>query len=51
MNHEHHIQELEKKIEHIKNEPIKGWIGSLAKAIKIKKIQNKIRSLKKKARA
>lgn len=47
MNKEHHIQELEMAIEHIKKEPIKSWIGKMSKAIKIRKIEKKIQSLKK----
>jgi hypothetical protein len=47
MNNKHHIQELENAIEHIKKEPIKGWIGKISKALKIKKIERKIQSLKK----
>lgn len=48
MNREHHIEELEKKIDHIKKEPIKNWLGKVTKTIKIKNIQRKINSLKKK---
>lgn len=47
MNKEHHIQELEMAIEHIKKEPIKSWLGKVSKAYKIKKIKKKIESLKK----
>lgn len=47
MNKEHHIQELEMAIEHIKKEPIKSWLGKVSKAYKIKKIKRKIESLKK----
>lgn len=47
MNVEHHIQELEMKIKHIKEEPIKGWMGHITKAMKVKKIETKIKSLKK----
>lgn len=49
MNKENRIIELEKKIKHIKDEPIKGWIGigKLTKYAKIKKIEIKIESLKK----
>lgn len=47
MNKEHHIKELEMAIEHIKKEPIRGWIHSITKAVKIKKIERKINSLKK----
>ena len=48
MNIEHHIQELEASIQHIKNEPIKSWLHKVSKSIKIRKIQKKIDSLKKK---
>ena len=47
MNKEHHIKELEMAIEHIKKEPVKGWIGRMSKSYKIKKIEKKIQSLKK----
>jgi hypothetical protein len=47
MNKEHHIKELEMAIEHIKNEPIKSWVHKVAKAIKVRKIERKIQSLKK----
>lgn len=47
MNKEHHIQELNMAIEHIKKEPVKGWIGKITKSMKIRKIQKKIQSLKK----
>lgn len=47
MNKEHHIQELEMAIEHIRKEPIKSWLGKVSKAYKIKKIKKKIESLKK----
>jgi hypothetical protein len=47
MNKQHHIQVLEKAIEHIKNEPVKGWIGKITKSMKIRKIEKKIRLLKK----
>ena len=47
MNKEHHIQELEMAIEHIKKEPVKGWIHKMSKSIKIRKIERKIQSLKK----
>ena len=47
MNREHHIKELEMKIEHIRKEPIKGWLGKISKSYKVKKIQQKINSLKK----
>ena len=47
MNREHHIQQLEMAIEHIKKEPIKGWLGKISKSIKIRKVEKKIQSLKK----
>jgi hypothetical protein len=47
MNKEHHIQELEKAIEHIEKEPIKSWIHKMSKSYKIRKIERKIQSLKK----
>lgn len=47
MNREHHIQELEKRIDHIKNEPTKGWLGKISKSIKVRRIEKKIRELKK----
>jgi len=47
MNKQHHIQELEMAIEHIRKEPIKSWLGKVSKAYKIKKIKKKIESLKK----
>jgi hypothetical protein len=47
MNKEHHIKELEMKIEHIKNEPVKGWIRKMSKSYKVKKIEQKIQSLRK----
>ena len=47
MNKEHHIQELEKAIEHYKKEPIKSWIHKMSKSYKIRKIERKIQSLKK----
>jgi len=47
MNIKHHIEELENKIEHIKNEPVKNWIHGISKKLKIRKIENKIKSLKK----
>lgn len=49
MNREHHIKELEMKIEHIRKEPIKGWLGKISKSYKVKKIQQKINSLRKEA--
>ncbi len=48
MNIKHHIEELERKVEKIKSEPVKNWIFGITKKIKIKSIQNKIKSLKKK---
>ena len=48
MNKEHHIQELQKKIEQIEKDPIKSWIGRVTKIVKIRKIEKKIRSLRKK---
>jgi hypothetical protein len=48
MNREHHIRVLEKAIERIKKEPIRWWIGKVTKSYKIKKIQKKIDSLRKK---
>lgn len=47
MNKEHHIQELQMKIDHIRKEPIKGWLGKISKSVKIRKIEKKIRSLQK----
>ncbi len=47
MNKEHHIQELERKIKEIEKEPVRYWLGKITKAVKIKKIERKIRSLKK----
>ncbi len=47
MNKEHHIRELEMKIDHIRKEPIKGWLGKITKSVKIRKIEKKIRSLQK----
>lgn len=47
MNKEHHIRELEMKIDHIRKEPIKGWLGRISKSVKIRKIEKKIRSLQK----
>ena len=47
MNKEHHIQELEMAIEHIKKEPIKSWLHKISKSYKIRKIEKKIQSLKK----
>lgn len=47
MNREHHIKELEIAIEHIKKEPIKSWIHKMSKALKVKKIERKIQSLRK----
>lgn len=47
MNKQHHIEELEAAIKHIKEEPVSSWIGKLGKSIKIKKIERKIQSLKK----
>jgi cell fate (sporulation/competence/biofilm development) regulator YmcA (YheA/YmcA/DUF963 family) len=47
MNKQHHIEELEAAIEHIKKEPVSSWIGKLGKSYKIKKIEKKIQSLKK----
>lgn len=47
MNREHHIEELEHRIEQIKKEPIKNWLGKITKMVKIKNIRRKIKSLKK----
>lgn len=47
MNKINHIKELEMAIEQIKKEPVKGWIARMGKHWKIKKIENKIQSLKK----
>lgn len=47
MNKEHHIQELEMAIEHIRKELVKSWLGKVSKAYKIQKIKKKINSLKK----
>lgn len=47
MNKEHHIKELEMKIEHLRNEPVKGWIRKISKSFKVKKIEQKIQSLRK----
>lgn len=47
MNTQHHIEELERAIEHIKKEPIKSWIHKISKSIKVRKIRKKIDSLKK----
>jgi len=46
MNIEHHITELEKRIESIEKEPTKGWIGKVSKSVKIKRIERKIKSLR-----
>jgi hypothetical protein len=35
------------KIEHIRKEPIKGWLGKITKSVKIRRIEKKIRSLQK----
>jgi|CryBogDrversion2_1035201.scaffolds.fasta_scaffold574741_1 hypothetical protein len=48
MNREHHIQELEAAIEHIAKEPAKGWLHGITKSLKVKKIEMKIKSLRKK---
>ncbi|MBN8686425.1 MAG: hypothetical protein J0M10_05385 [Chitinophagales bacterium] len=47
MNKEHHIKELEMRIEHIRKEPVKGWLGRISKSMKVRKIEKKIRSLRK----
>jgi hypothetical protein len=47
MNKENHIKELEMAIEHIKKEPVKGWIARMGKSYRIRKIEKKIQSLKK----
>jgi hypothetical protein len=47
MNTNNHIKELEKAIENIKKEPVKGWMRKIGKSWKISKIQQKIDSLKK----
>lgn len=47
MNKENHIKELQSAIDHIKKEPVKGWIGRMSKSYKISKIEKKIKSLKK----
>ena len=47
MNKEHHIKELEMRIEHIRKEPVKGWLGRISKSMKVRKIEKKIMSLKK----
>ncbi len=47
MNREHHIKELEMKIERIRKEPVKGWLGKISKSMKVRKIEKKIRSLRK----
>lgn len=47
MNKEHHIKELEMRIEHIRKEPVKGWLGKISKSMKVRKIEKKIRSLRK----
>ena len=47
MNTNNHIRELEKAIENIKKEPVKGWMRKIGKSWKISKIQKKIESLKK----
>jgi hypothetical protein len=47
MNTNNHIRELEKAIENIKKEPVKGWMRKIGKSWKISKIQQKIDSLKK----
>lgn len=48
MNTQHHIEELERAIDHIKNEPVKNWLHKISKSIKVRKIQKKIDDLKKK---
>ena len=47
MNKQHHITELEKKIEKIEKEGSKTWFGRVSKSVKVRRIQNKIDSLKK----
>lgn len=47
MNKLNHIKELEMAIEHIKKEPVKGWIARMGKSYKIRKIERKIDSLRK----
>jgi hypothetical protein len=47
MNKENHIKELERVINDIKKEPAKGWIGGISKYFVIRKIERKIKSLKK----
>ena len=47
MNKQHHIEELEKKIEHIETEGGKTWFGRVSKSVKVRRIQKKINSLRK----
>ena len=47
MNHEHHIQELRMQIEHLKKEPVQNWFGKMAKSVKVRNIEKKIKSLEK----
>lgn len=50
MNHQHHIEQLKKQIEHLQNEPAQNWIGKFAKSVKVRNIQKKISSLEKQMR-
>lgn len=49
MNTRHHIEELQRAIEHIKSEPTKNWLHKISKSIKVQKIRRKINELKKRA--
>lgn len=47
MNKEHHLEELRMKIEHMKKETPQSWIGKIAKSVKVKNIEKKIKELEK----
>lgn len=47
MNHEHHLQELRMKLEHLEKEPPQNWLGKWAKSLKVKRVKEKIRELEK----
>lgn len=47
MNKQNHIKELERQIQHIKDAPLKYFLGRIGKAWRIDRLERKIKELNK----
>jgi hypothetical protein len=47
MNKQNHIKELERQIQHVKEAPVKYFLGRFGKAWKIDRLERKIKELNK----